>query len=62
MGSSQLPKVRDGAGCQTVEADTSAGLEPWDVGVLGQEMSGSRDDRLRDARVEQEGVVRLQLC
>lgn len=45
-----------------VEVDTSAGLEPGDAGVLGQEMAGSRNDHLGDVRVERDGVACLQLC
>lgn len=45
-----------------MEVDTSAGLEPGDAGVPGQEMAGSRDDHLGGVRVEQEGVACLQLC
>lgn len=59
---SWLLKVRDGAGSQTVEAFTSAGLEPGDVGVLGQEMARNWDGGLRDVKVEHDGVVCLQLC
>lgn len=43
MGSSWLLNVGGGAGSQTVGAFTRAGLEPGDVGALGQEMARNWD-------------------